>query len=34
MPLRARLLIADRNFYNWQDWRAAAAGAGALCCGG
>jgi hypothetical protein len=24
------LLIADRNFYNWQDWRAAAASGAAL----
>jgi hypothetical protein len=27
------LLIADRNFYNWADW-CAAAGTGARCCGG
>ena len=24
------LLIADRNFYNWQDWKAAAASGAAL----
>ena len=24
------LLIADRNFYNWEDWRAAAASGAAL----
>ncbi len=27
------LLIADRGFYNWPDWQAAAA-TGARCCGG
>jgi hypothetical protein len=27
------LLIADRNFYNWEDW-CTAADTGRRCCGG